>query len=378
MQASQEPIDVVIQGYGRAGRMHLAAYEQLSRSLPVSVKGIIDPRIGDGPEDTRAGLTSWHPAVFRDLEDAQQELDLSNAILDICSPNHLHVTNADEAIEAGLKYLIVEKPATLHYEDLQRIASDPRCNTTVFHNYVVSPVARLVETLLAKYALRIDWIETLMSKDRRIDSQRGRGFGAGIPIPHAFWIEMPHQVSLSVLFAGRVRRVRGATCWSMQLPEHKTMPWHGGGTMVLEHESGVNSYHHTSLQEPLQRKITVHCDHGCVIVGAFGSGQSLSGSVTLSMFGQTVEYHEVTDESIVPCLAAAIAEVRRQQKASPHTLLDIGMEVVRVIEQGVQLSASKVQRSLGADDSRLLWPRVDADSRLKLWSPALCENATEM
>jgi predicted dehydrogenase len=109
--ASPEAVRIGIVGFGKIGRTHLEAIEQVGGAEVVAVSRRSGP-----PEGIAA---DWH-ADYRELI-RRSDIDL----IAICTPSGDHAVQAVEAMEAG-KSVVVEKPLALNVEDGRQIVDTAR------------------------------------------------------------------------------------------------------------------------------------------------------------------------------------------------------------------------------------------------------------
>ena len=116
----QKTIKIGIVGLGKIGRTHAEAYRQVETQMPAaafspSIQAVLRSHIG-GEEEFLGKIGS--PQVLTDSQEFfSQPLDL----VDICTPNFLHLAAVEQALENRLN-LYCEKPLAMNVHEARRMA----------------------------------------------------------------------------------------------------------------------------------------------------------------------------------------------------------------------------------------------------------------
>src|SRR6202171_5673989 len=145
-------LNIGLVGSGFMGQAHADAYRRagiLYRNLPrTPVLYAIADQNDDLAEKARArlGFAKGYGDWRRLIEDPQVD------VVDITTPNHLHVEPAVAAIEAG-KQVYCEKPMAVKVEDAQRMAAAAKKaggKTLVAFNNIKTPAALVAKQIIER------------------------------------------------------------------------------------------------------------------------------------------------------------------------------------------------------------------------------------
>lgn len=136
-------------GFGTIGKLHTLAY----RNLPISMK---DPQVmpclvallrSQLSKDMDLAAASGYKVMTTDPDDFYaQQLDA----VDICTPNHLHFSQVQRALAAGVA-VYCEKPLAINYQEALRLAdqaASSKAITQVAYTMRYSPAIRQAKLLL--------------------------------------------------------------------------------------------------------------------------------------------------------------------------------------------------------------------------------------
>jgi len=143
-------LNIGLVGSGFMGQAHTDAYRRagmLYRNLPCNpVLYAIADQNDSLAEEARRKL--GFGKVYGDWRRLIEDPDVH--VVDITTPNHLHVDVALAAIEAG-KHVYCEKPMAVKVEDAQRMAAAAQkagVNTLVAFNNVKTPAALVAKQII--------------------------------------------------------------------------------------------------------------------------------------------------------------------------------------------------------------------------------------
>lgn len=200
-------IDIIIIGCGTQSWVHVNCYAKLKDIFDISIVGVVDP---DAKQLTifkqlliKLGFNTQKTIFKNNLSEISKDLDISNTVIDIITPNNLHYLSAQEAVDLGAKKVIIEKPIADDLLDAHNIAK--LCGLIcVIENYLFSSVTQFIQNYINTHQLKSLFVKTEFSKDRRLDSIKGRG--GFIPVKKmlkmtcAYFIFLPHRNWLTVAY----------------------------------------------------------------------------------------------------------------------------------------------------------------------------------
>ncbi|HZV37886.1 MAG TPA: Gfo/Idh/MocA family oxidoreductase [Pseudoxanthomonas sp.] len=169
-------LGVAIVGTGMIGAVH--------RRAALLAGAIVRGVSASSPERSREVAQSWDvPRAYRDIEEVVADPQVQ--VVHVCTPNHLHRTMAQAALEAG-KHVVCEKPLATTLEDAKALASLAASTglvATVPFVYRYHPVVREARARIAQGELgplRLihgsylqDWLLDPASNNWRVDPALG-------------------------------------------------------------------------------------------------------------------------------------------------------------------------------------------------------------
>jgi len=335
-------VDVIIAGCGTHSQAHIACYAKLRDIFDVNIAGAVDP---DQKQlnafqhfSNKLGFDTRGTLFKNQLSEITNELDISNTIVDIVTPNNCHYPCAKEAIDMGAKRIIIEKPLAHDISDARNIERLSGA-IGVVENYLFSPITQYIKKFIEEHKLKPTFIKTEFSKDRRVDSSRGRGI-VGDYIPHVFTIEIPHQIAVVNYLLGFPVDVCDAWCIDMILADGRISN-HGEGAISLSHKKGVVSYNfsclgghrHLSIK---YRTIRVYCEDAIKIFGYYPATIDLEGSILVYRDNHLIEMHRFIENSMVETLKHLITCFMEDTK--PLTDAEFGRKIMEIIDTGMVLA----------------------------------------
>jgi predicted dehydrogenase len=144
-----QEIRIGLIGFGMIGKLHTLAYRNLllsAESLQVVPRLVALLRSVSSRDPDPLAQDAFE-IVTRDPEEFfAQNLD----VVDICTPNYLHISQAQRALEGGLA-VYCEKPLGLNYEEalqLAELAENRKAVTQVAYTMRYSPAIRQIKDML--------------------------------------------------------------------------------------------------------------------------------------------------------------------------------------------------------------------------------------
>lgn len=248
-------------GFGRFGRVHAEAIAKLKDVEIVS--------ICSGSKESALLAEKEKPGipVYTDYDEFLEKT--SADIIDIVSPNYLHVRQATAAMEKG-KILILEKPNAIDINDalqMLKVQEKTSAKVQVMFEYRYTPFWKAFKTVLD---------EGLVTNPTfaKIESWRGP-FRTGshgwrydpARVGHQLLEEAIHYFDLAVWYFGMPERVSGFTDSPAAWKEGKVST----GIISLEYESGLKVLIEDSLNGVAGQHVMLASGQGAMI------GMSYSG-----------------------------------------------------------------------------------------------------
>jgi predicted dehydrogenase len=337
--------DIVVVGCGSQAVRHLNCLAKLRQSGRGRVAALVDP-CAERLDTCRQVVAHHklhernHVLVAHTLADVASQLDLGSVIVDIVTPNRLHLATAAEAHGLGARRFMVEKPLAHTYADAKRFLG-LNCQFCVLENYLFSDVTRAAQRLLAEEGWTPIFVKSEFSKDRRFDSANGRGTAAGY-VPHVFTVEMPHQIAIVARLLGSFGRVVDAWHHDMILPDGRISN-HGEGSITLVHSNGVPSYNFSCLQgfrhlPTTYRCVKVYCANDIKVFACYPTTIELDGAVLVYRGSKLLHREAFIDDSLRNALREAIDCLDSGQE-SPSSL-QFGVEVLKILDRGRRIASN--------------------------------------
>jgi len=244
--------NIVIVGFGHAGRIHRRAYDALAEICCVSA--VVEPN-----PDRRGEIEASLPGVniYQDLGEALKELG-GNIIIDFCVPAKINLELVETALGYGVKKFLIEKPLGWDVASTNTLVSKlHECEVVYLDTYAASNGVQQLLKRIDEQGSVPKRIDILFHKNRIPDSLSDRGF-IHDAVPSAWMIEGPHMLSIARQIAGEIAQVSDASTFDMQIGSSRVLPEHGGGHALLEHENGTITYLDLSLcSDRNERRIEV-------------------------------------------------------------------------------------------------------------------------
>lgn len=292
-------------GGGQASIYHLRAYSKIYKENPFfSIDLFIEP----DPIAAIKWVDEFHnlfPTMPLPIwyDNINQIKDLSNHLVDICCPNHLHFNAILESQKLGCNKVIVEKPAVVTKKQLATLKK-LKIDIYLQENYMFSPILTKVSNFIRDNNINIDFIKCNFSKNRVNDSMKSRGFYHNMP-PHILMIEMPHSISVAYFLLGQGESIY-AESHDMILPK-RTLNNHGSGMVIISH-NGKLSYHYSSMVYPKKERTMIifgrdSNNQRIKIISNFAlSGNDNLGKNIYVQNGKVIKEEKVIDDSLTVSL----------------------------------------------------------------------------
>ena len=322
------PAEVIIVGYGHAGRIHRRAYESLGDLGRVAA--VVEP---DRARHAEIGQALPGVPVFGGLDDALQAAG-HDVIVDFCVPAKSNLELVETALRHGVHKFLIEKPLGWDVDSSHRmVARLGHCEVVYLDTYAASNgVQQLLERIGAR-ASAPRRVDVLFHKDRVPDSRVQRGF-AHDAVPSAWMIEGPHMLSIARQIAGEIAHVASASTFDMPLGSEEILRDHGGGLALLEHESGAVTHLELNLCSSRNaRRVEVVLEDGTRMSVELPPSKSATQVSTLEIQlpGGGREVLQVDDRPMENCVRNAIRHLAGE-KVRVSSMAD-GLAVCNIVER---------------------------------------------
>jgi len=334
-------INVVIVGMGKAGLIHYNCYMKAQRhsDINLNVVALVDPQIHEREIDTSV----FNPHLLTSFKSLPSLLGNRPVVVDVCAPNRSHYEIVlSTKMLAKPPFIIVEKPLCLTQREVDYLLNNYP-SLFVAENYLYSKVTAEIRGVIERLDLKPYSLETKFTKNRVADTLRGRGYSRNIQSPpHAFEIEMPHQLAVALLLMGDINSVESSVCYPMKTNKG-LIAKHGAGRLVVKHVNGSISKHWTSLQDPYTiRMIKVKCKNNMVIIGEYSCDQTLTGRIQVIEDDIILEDFKVFDDSIRYTLENAIRlgnGYRQKNRLMLQENRHIASNIVKCLEEAIKTNS---------------------------------------
>lgn len=286
----------IILGFGHCGRnLHLASLRSLHRQgcLPGvdATITVVDPELGSGFVD---GL------VMQRCLPVASALKGRAGVVHICTPPALHLRHVREALMAGFRYIIIEKPMVMNLAEAEALRSmEQQYGAQILvvsvwsHSQLVPRLTRWLE--VSEQPLRS--VHIIHNKPRF-----SRSFTRSSE--HLFDIEMPHQVSLALLFAGGPASRFHAHTEDLRV-EGKLRLAMKAGSIGWHDEQGIEVLLESDLSSPIrQRSVRLQLESGECCEGFFpvGADDSYAQLRCDTAHSGSTGYQVFADEPLTTCV----------------------------------------------------------------------------
>ncbi|HLF31295.1 MAG TPA: Gfo/Idh/MocA family oxidoreductase [Xanthomonadales bacterium] len=303
---------VIIVGYGHAGRIHRKAYDAVANLCTVAA--VVDPDLGKHAEIS-ASLPG--AKIYRELAEALLQVS-GEVVVDFCVPAKVHLELVETALGLGVNRFLIEKPLAWDLVSSQKLVAKLHgCEVVYLDTYAASTGVRQLLEKITRQNSAVEDLKLVFHKNRIGESRLGRGF-AEDAVPSAWMIEGPHMLSIAMQVAGQIAHVSSASTFDMELGQNQLLPGHGGGRALLEHENGAITRLDLDLcSDHNVRKIEVKLRNGVqMTVDLPPSKAERQCSVLHVVYSDGArEVHQYEDRPIENCVQNAISHLAGERVA---------------------------------------------------------------
>ena len=199
--------------------------------------------------------------------DSMEDLIDSVDVIDDCSPPHVHVNVALEALGRGRHYL-VEKPMVLSSSDLDRVLEAQRasgCKISVIHNLKYNPGVQTARQWVNEGRIgRLLSLERHFLTDPITDRMLRADNHWSHRLPGGRWVEtLPHELYITFEFLGPLEVDHVQT---LRLPDSPHPHTADEMLVTLQGESTVASFRFSARCGSNIRTLTLHGSEGSIRV----------------------------------------------------------------------------------------------------------------
>lgn len=227
-------LDVIIVGYGFAGRIHAKTHRNLTGSCRLA--GIVECCRDLHPdiEQQFSGVE-----IFESLEQALLKIK-GNVVVDLCVPAPQNIALVKSIVAFGVQRVMLEKPLGWSLPmamTLAEILSDKEA--VYLDTYQFSLGVEQLKNWVAREQSDIDRVHIRFNKNRIAESFNGRGFEKDMP-PDAWHTEGPHMVTIAMKIAGEILAIKEASLHDMS-HNGNVLANHGCARAIVSHSNGVDT-----------------------------------------------------------------------------------------------------------------------------------------
>ncbi len=190
--------DIIIIGTGKAALLHSNSYKKIKKKGKLFFVDI-----------KKNNRYNFKDTIYNSIEECIKEnnLDVTNLIVDICTPKSEFLNIIKECDKLGIKDILVEKPFVIDKKNEKKLS---HLNIIMVENYLYSKLTKAIKEYIDTNNKDIRLIYTNFSKNRVDESLSNRGFNDVVTLNYE--IEMPHQVYLTQYFLNNKRVNNSITC----------------------------------------------------------------------------------------------------------------------------------------------------------------------
>lgn len=299
-QKLESVIKTIIVGFGHCGRnLHLRCMRKLL-AQPLQgrvdeVIDVVDPHVSRDEAGT-GGALRFHASLPPATQFAGQV-----PVVHICTPPGCHLENIQQALNAGYRYIILEKPMAPGMDDarlIRQLAQQANATVLVVAVWMNSALTSAIRRELGKpenhgYS-SIDVVHNKARFSRTLARHN----------EHVFDIEMPHQLSVVLPLLGQEVHLLNAHTHDLMVNGDRRATM-SRGEITLMSRDGVMARLISNLNHPVrERSISIQFKGGHKLVGNFpvSSDDSYSQLFLYSSMNLLTAHEVFHDEPLTRCL----------------------------------------------------------------------------
>lgn len=249
--------DVIIVGTGKAGFLHYFSYKKFK-----NIGNLFFVDISEKMKNENIDVQKVYPTINDVIID--NNLDISNIIVDICTPKSVFLDIINQCKELGIKDIIVEKPFIVKEEFFKE---NEELNIVMVHNYVYSKITIGIKEIIEKENLTPKMVYTNFSKNRLSESFKGRGMYKSVT--RNIELDIPHQVYITQYILGnRPTKLLALDEKSIKQGD-VVLEKHGYGKIITKKDDILVIHESDLTTNTTVREVTVVCDNDTIVQGEY-------------------------------------------------------------------------------------------------------------
>ncbi len=249
--------DVIIVGTGKAGFLHYFSYKKFK-----NIGKLFFVDISEKMKNENIDVQKVYPTINDAI--INNNLDISNIIVDICTPKSVFLDIINQCKELGIKDIIVEKPFIVKEEFFKE---NEELNIVMVHNYVYSKITIGIKEIIEKENLTPKMVYTNFSKNRLSESFKGRGMYKSVT--RNIELDIPHQVYITQYILGnRPTKLLALDEKSIKQGD-VVLEKHGYGKIITKKDDILVIHESDLTTNTTVREVTVVCDNDTIVQGEY-------------------------------------------------------------------------------------------------------------
>lgn len=249
--------DVIIVGTGKAGFLHYFSYKKFK-----NIGKLFFVDISEKMKNENIDVQKVYPTINDAI--VNNNLDISNIIVDICTPKSVFLDIINQCKELGIKDIIVEKPFIVKEEFFKE---NEELNIVMVHNYVYSKITIGIKEIIEKENLTPKMVYTNFSKNRLSESFKGRGMYKSVT--RNIELDIPHQVYITQYILGnRPTKLLALDEKSIKQGD-VVLEKHGYGKIITKKDDILVIHESDLTTNTTVREVTVVCNNDIIVQGEY-------------------------------------------------------------------------------------------------------------
>lgn len=320
--------NVVIVGYGHAGRIHKKAYDGLASICTIAAVVELNLSRSGDTETSLRGVK-----IYQELGEALRELG-GDVIVDFCVPAKINLELVETALRYGITKFLIEKPLGWDVASTKKLVAKLSGSEVVYlDTYAASMGIQQLLKEIGQQNSAPKRVDVVFHKNRVQDSRLKRGF-VDDAVPNAWMIEGPHMLSIARQISGEITHVSEASTFDMKVGGDQILPEHGGGHAVLEHNNRTTTHLDLNMcSDRNERRIDVQLSNDVRMTVNLPPSKTTEQISTLEVLYPTGvrKIYRTEDRPMENCVQNAIRHLNG--KAVAVSSLSDGLAVCAIVER---------------------------------------------
>lgn len=288
--------DVIIVGTGKAGFLHYFSYKKFK-----NIGNLFFVDISEKIKNENIDVQKIYPTINDAIAD--NKLDISNIIVDICTPKSVFLDIINQCKDLGIKDIIVEKPFIVKKEFFKE---NEELNIVMVHNYVYSKITTGIKEIIEKENLTPKMVYTNFSKNRLSESFKGRGMYKSVT--RNIELDIPHQVYITQYILGNKSTKLLALDEKSIKQGDVVLEKHGYGKIITKKDDILVIHESDLTTNTTVREVTVVCDNDTIVQGEYfiydkDLNKLKSGTIKIYINSEVIKEINIdVDDNMYECL----------------------------------------------------------------------------